>query len=283
MRRSADVKTESFSARLRVRARWLCPTAHAEEAMQEGGDALDTDWEPEWFPRITVDCATEKRDEHTTFVAARDRDGRVWITGEWNCAGPHFGEWSQPTSRTKPTRASGQLISSTPPTRARSRLHACVRAAHILEAYDLHAFPFDVQDFNIVIRIENATLPIELTLVPSAVKRGRALGPSQGGAASGGAPVRVEAEALELPDFRTLCEREDGSHWLEVGGRVTLPAAAKAPTHPGSTALTRARSRPLAPARGGSAPPSIGAIRARTRCTWCCCMSATRASTSSTT
>ena len=32
--------------------------------MQEGGDGLDTDWEPEWFPRITIASATETVIEH---------------------------------------------------------------------------------------------------------------------------------------------------------------------------------------------------------------------------
>ena len=62
---NADVKSESFMCKLKIRARWVCPTEHAEEALEEGGDGLDTDWEPEWFPRISIASATETHVEHT--------------------------------------------------------------------------------------------------------------------------------------------------------------------------------------------------------------------------
>ena len=86
---NADVKSESFMCKLKIRARWVCPTEHAEEALEEGGDGLDTDWEPEWFPRISIASATETHVEHTSFVAAReggdnDGEGIVKITGNWS-------------------------------------------------------------------------------------------------------------------------------------------------------------------------------------------------------
>ena len=171
---NSDVKTESFCAKLKVLMKWVCPTDHAEEAMREGGDLLDTDWEPEWFPRISIASTTEKTPESVAFIASRDSDGIVWITGEW------------------------------------------IFTIHVLEAYDLHSFPFDVQDFNLVLGIDNAAMPIELKSLPSIHKRGSEF-LSKGGEAhlKDGCPVRVEASGLELPDFRTLLNRRKGSNWLE--------------------------------------------------------------------
>ena len=170
---SADVKTESFCAKMKTVARWTCPTDHAEEAMQEGGDSLDTDWEPEWFPRIAVASTTERLVESVAFSAARDPSGTVKITGEW------------------------------------------VFIVTVLEGYDLHAFPFDVQDFNVVVRIENAAMGLTLSALPSIHKRGNGNGlPAD--STENDVPVRVEAAGLELPDFRTLASRNDGSNWLKA-------------------------------------------------------------------
>jgi hypothetical protein len=100
---AADIKDESFCVELKVRCRWQCPPEHAEEAIREGGDALDVDWEPEWFPHVTTAFTTARLHESKpTFVASQD-GAITWITGDWVFS---------------------------------SRLH---------EAYDLHAFPFDVQ------------------------------------------------------------------------------------------------------------------------------------------
>jgi hypothetical protein len=168
----ADVKTETFWTKLRVRAQWECPAEHADEAMRDGGDALDTDWVPEWFPRITVECATERRDEHALFYAQRRGDGCVWVTGEWRIA------------------------------------------VQLLEAFDLRAFPFDVQDFNVRLAIENAALGVQLAVLPGASKRG-SLDSHHAVPTPPTAPVRVDADALELPDFRMLAERREGSSWFE--------------------------------------------------------------------
>jgi hypothetical protein len=119
---SSDVKTESFCAKLQVRMRWVCPTVHAEESMEHGGDFLDTDWEPEWFPRMVMDSCAHAAIESQHFMARRE-DSIVWITGEW------------------------------------------VLSVQVLESYDLHAFPFDVQDFNLSLRIDNAPAGIELKCI----------------------------------------------------------------------------------------------------------------------
>jgi len=173
---SADVQTQSFCAKLKVLMRWICPEEHAEDAMRNGADLLDTDWEPEWFPRLSIDSTTEKQTESVQFNAAKHEDGTVWITGEWIL---------------------------------------CIR---VLEAYDLHAFPFDVQDLNIKMHIENAAMGLELRALPGIMKRGSHSANWWGG--GGGedeeSPVRVEADGAQLPDFCTLKEQRDGGcSWLE--------------------------------------------------------------------
>ena len=181
---NADVKSESFCAKLKIRARWVCPSEHAEEAMQEGGDGLDTDWEPEWFPRMVVTSSTETKVEHQSFVAQKEEGSSiVKITGDWTFN------------------------------------------VHILEAYDLHAFPFDVQDFNIVVRMENAAMRLELKALPDLSKRGgehtrnrhhkAGQGPKVAKVDDRACPVRVESAGLELPDFRTLHDRTAEHSWLE--------------------------------------------------------------------
>ncbi|KAL1495269.1 hypothetical protein AB1Y20_017129 [Prymnesium parvum] len=187
---NADVKSESFCAKLKVRARWLCPSEHAEEAMAEGGDGLDTGWEPEWCPYITIGSSMNTQIEYAFYAAERDAAGLVWITGDWTMN------------------------------------------SHILEAYDLHAFPFDVQDFNIVVRMENSAMRMELQALPNLTQRGgehtsrkrRKRGQPTSPITRGGCAVRVEAAGLELPDFRTLRARNDGSNWLECAALYrTLP------------------------------------------------------------
>jgi len=175
---NADVKSETFNAKVKVRARWVCPSEHADEAMEEGGDGLDASWKPEWFPRISVACTTDTTEEHAMFQAYRDAETVTWITGEW------------------------------------------ILTVRILEAYDLHHFPFDVQDFNIIIKVENAEMGLELKALEAVGKRGGNKPAAKGmrtwnTIANSSTPVRIEASGLELPDFRTLAERDNGTNWLE--------------------------------------------------------------------
>ena len=65
-------------------------------------------------------------------------------------------------------------------------------------------------------------MPIELKPVPDIVGRGGNNNRSLPDAATSSSrrvedasPARVEAAALELPDFRTYVQRTDGSNWLE--------------------------------------------------------------------
>ena len=132
---------------------------HVEDALAEGIDALDVDWEPEWVPRLAVAFTTEKLHEaKRSFVAQKENDSdEVWIVGSY------------------------------------------AFALKIFEAFDLRAFPFDVQDLNIRLRVENVSR-IEL--------------------AHGRSDVRVEGSGCFLPDFKPLT-------WAgERAGGGSLDAAA---------------------------------------------------------
>lgn len=206
---NADVKSETFDTKVRVRARWLCPKEHAEEALQHGEDGLDADWEPEWVPHISFACTTSEALDHSYFIAQREGE-LTWITGEWTF-----------TARIVSRSPSAPLPAATPAaplTRAVAHTAPCpTYLPWQLEAYDLHHFPFDVQDFNIILSIDNADVGIELKAIDSTAKLARS--PKKwrtwNTMATDKTPVRVDAAALELPDFRTLSERDDGTNWLE--------------------------------------------------------------------
>ena len=117
-----EMKTCLFSLEMCIYSRWRCPDEDAVKAMEEGGDGLDESWEPDWFPRIKVwNMASELTERQRRFLAFHDNE-------EPNTA----------------THKSKIWISC--------ETTICCR---ITEDYDLLAFPFELQDLNIKIEIEN--------------------------------------------------------------------------------------------------------------------------------
>ena len=78
---------QSYKAEIKVIGKWKCPEEHAAEAMREGSDALDVDWEPEWMPRVSVLFTTEEmhlQSREFRAMHGSEEDRTVYIEGIWN-------------------------------------------------------------------------------------------------------------------------------------------------------------------------------------------------------
>ena len=118
-----EMKACVFSLEMCVYSRWRCPDEDAAKAMEEGGDGLDESWEPDWFPRIKVwNMASELTDRQRRFLA--------------------FVNDTEPDTATHKSKI---WISC-----------ETTICCQITEDYDLRAFPFELQDLNIKIEVENA-------------------------------------------------------------------------------------------------------------------------------
>ena len=111
-----EVKTESFCCEIIVHTLWRCPVEENEKAMEYGGDGLDETWVPDWFPRVKVwNVIAELTERERRFSARRDGADPGTV---WILG--------QTTLNCKVT-----------------------------EAYDLLAFPFDMQDLTLRLELDN--------------------------------------------------------------------------------------------------------------------------------
>ena len=112
---------ETFSTELRISSRWrVTDQEHVKDAITNGVDHLDVDWEPEWVPRFSLWGCIAREDGVKEYFA-QTRGGQVWIEGV---------QWM---------------------------------TVQLSEQYDLRSFPFDVQDLNLRLSVDNCTslLPLD--------------------------------------------------------------------------------------------------------------------------
>jgi len=122
-----DNASESCSLNLLVKQMWRCPQGDAEQAFEQGGDAeglgqrgigLNSDWMPDWQPRLKLwHLTAELVERRSRYVAVRPKDEgdptAVWII-----------RWTDITCK-------------------------------INQEYNLMPFPFDVQSVRVRIGIDN--------------------------------------------------------------------------------------------------------------------------------
>lgn len=149
-----ELKACLFSVEMCIYCRWRCPDEEADKAMEEGGDGLDESWEPDWYPRIKVwNMATELTSPQRRFLAFTDDRASV-------SDGHNRSVWIS------------------------SETTICCK---ITEEYDLQAFPFELQDLNIKIEVENAASIQPIQALPRLRVQ---------------TPVMMQIEGvLSLPDF----------------------------------------------------------------------------------
>ena len=129
-----DMVAETFSAEVGLACRWRCPKEDIEEALEKGKDRLDYDWEPSWIPQVYFWGMVEMSNPYRTFWSELDKvDGQRVV-------------WLQ----------------------ARMRFLVCIS-----ERFYLHNFPYDVQDFNIILRVHNARSVFPLRDADAAARVGR--------------------------------------------------------------------------------------------------------------
>mmetsp|Transcript_23363 Transcript_23363/g.42612 ORF Transcript_23363/g.42612 Transcript_23363/m.42612 type:complete len:524 (+) Transcript_23363:67-1638(+) len=109
-----DLKTESFCVEIRVHCEWKCPDEDKEGALKQVGDALDVDWEPEWYPLLSVRSTMGILYEAPNKHLAYKKGEQVIIEGTYR--------W----------------------------------ACQVHDNFDLHDYPFDIQDLSLRLEIRNA-------------------------------------------------------------------------------------------------------------------------------
>ncbi len=120
---AVDMKLCLFSVEMCVYTRWRCPDDESDVALADGGDGLDESWKPEWYPRVKVwNMAAELTERQQRFLALQDDKARETLS-----------------------HMSKVFITS-----------ESTICCQITEEYDLKAFPFELQDLNIKIEVENA-------------------------------------------------------------------------------------------------------------------------------
>ena len=61
-----------------------CGSEHAKDALENGLDQLDVDWEPEWVPRFSLWGCISREDGRKDYTAQRRGESEVWIEGaQW--------------------------------------------------------------------------------------------------------------------------------------------------------------------------------------------------------
>lgn len=126
---NVDTITETFNVELRITVRWeVTNLPHvAADARENGLDRLDVDWEPEWVPRFSLwGCIA--RDDLRSCYAATCRSDAV-SDGQASEVWIEGAQWIN---------------------------------AQLSETYDLRSFPFDVQDTNIHLTLDNCPVLVPL-------------------------------------------------------------------------------------------------------------------------
>jgi hypothetical protein len=124
---SIDTVNQTFSAELHINSRWtVTDPDHIKDALEKGKDQLDVDWEPEWVPRFSLDYCIAREDRQQQYGASE---------------GPK-------------SRAASSAVTIT----GKQRLHVTLS-----EQFDLQAFPFDLQNLNIHLSLDNCgcLLPLD--------------------------------------------------------------------------------------------------------------------------
>lgn len=126
-----DVQNQCFEAKLRIHSRWKCPEKDVDDARLRVGQ-LDVSWVPSWHPLLTV-RHTVSRTEMSCIYLVEEEDA-----GGGSEATPGFFAFGGGS-------AAGLWI------RCRSVITVVVD-----DKLDLRAFPFDIQDFSLVLVCDNA-------------------------------------------------------------------------------------------------------------------------------
>lgn len=128
---NVDTVAETFNVELRITSRWQVSDLpeQARDALENGLDQLDVDWEPEWVPRFSLWGCIARENGRKDYTAQRrgnvglddHASSEVWIEGA---------QWI---------------------------------TVQLAETYNLRSFPFDVQDLNIHLTVDNCStlLPLD--------------------------------------------------------------------------------------------------------------------------
>mgnify|MGYP002631295396 CR=1 FL=1 len=148
----ANPVNESFCAEVSVECRWLCPERNLQDALDEGLDQLDSNWEPEWSPSIGFHGTIDVQNEESFFWASQERRE---VQGE---------------SKDEPAGKSAGAV----------WLHGVRRfTVRVIQRFELHSFPFDVQDMNLLVFVYNAASIQPLPSWAGASRKVHALGGSR--------------------------------------------------------------------------------------------------------
>lgn len=129
-----DVQNQCFEAKLRIHSRWKCPEKDVVDAKLRVGQ-LDVSWVPSWQPLLTV-RHTVSRTEMSCIYLVEEEDEED--SGDGSAATPGFFAFGGGST-------AGLWI------RCRS-----VITVVIDDKLDLRAFPFDIQDFSVILVCDNA-------------------------------------------------------------------------------------------------------------------------------
>ena len=225
-----DVMNQTFTAKLRIHMRWACPEVDTTEAAKRLG-IFDASWTPTWVPLVSLQgaCSLDRLSTAYFVVSANadveDAQGstghdKAFMAEKPITEGTASNGWFGTSESTTTNDANSDDAKSSPLyVRARQVLHVV-----IVDQLNLRAFPFDLQDFALTVRVDN---------VPR-------LGMLHDGADAKTPPASLDPAGMVLPDF-ALFHRLPAICRLRVGDPLD-----------GGTLMQRALTKKARAPRGGA-------------------------------